>query len=234
MPTRAHLAHATLALTSGILLALALPPSHHGWIAWFALVPCLTMRRHVSPVMLLPLCLLMVVPSASTQATMLGVSTLGFRYALAAVVGVPFLFGLAAAAGLTLERQIENRTTRALVFPCLTVAVEALLQTMLPGLPVPSLAWTQTPDSVLIQSGLALASPLPVTFLIVLTNVGIEEGSDWLLHSRRGSWRTAPLPVATALAALLFTANVIYGVARSSGSSEPVGPSTGNEKEAES
>jgi apolipoprotein N-acyltransferase len=208
-----------LAVASGLLLALALPPAHVSWIAWLAFTPLLVARRHLSPAELVAVCGLAVLPSAWTQASSLGVTRLGFPLVATMLVGGPLLFGIAAGVALACERRIANGAVRAFVFPFFATGAEALLHSLLPGLLVPSVAWTQATDSVLIHSGLAVASPLPVTFLIVLTNVGIEDAVDWM-RGTGGSVRVARVPPAAILAFLLFAANLAYGIARSSIPSE--------------
>jgi len=204
------------ALVSGILLMLALPPFHHGWIAWFALVPLLAMRQRSSTMTLLGITSLTLLPSATALAKLFGLPAIGVAVAVGAVVGFSFLFGVAAAIALWLERLLPRSIARPFAFPCMTVAVEAFMQIMLPDLPVPSLAWSQTPGSIFIQSGMQIGSALPVTFLIVLTNVGIADAIGWVRHGSPGESHVSLPPLTTALATLLFVANAVFGIVQSS------------------
>jgi hypothetical protein len=155
-----------------------------------------------------------------TVGTMLGLLGIPVGYRIGVLLGVPALCSGGSVLGVALERHVRSGAARALVLPGLVALIEGLLRVALPGIPVPSLAWSQRPDSLLIHSGLALGTPLPVTFLIVLTNVGIADAMCWLQEWHSG--RPSRLPMAATLAVLAFVSNLAFGFARSTTTEVPI------------
>lgn len=214
--TGRRLVEASCAAASGILLAAALPPYSRSPLAWVALVPLLVLRRDRTPLRLAVLAAGAILPPLWTVGTMLGLLGIPTTSRAAIVIGVPALVAAGTLAGIVAERRLRSPLVRALVAPLLLAAIEGALRATFDAYPVPSLAWSQPPNGLLIHVGLAVGTPLPVTFLIALTNVGIADAilaSREALRAPRSPWR---VPVATALAVLSFTANLAFGYVRAS------------------
>ncbi len=221
MATHRRLVEAGRALATGTLLAAALPPSSHSPLVWCALVPLLSARAELPLPRLATLAALAILPPLWTVGTMLGLLGIPVPYRIGVLLGVPTLCAAGTAIGLVMERRLAAPILRALVFPGLVTAIEGMLRIALPAIPVPSLAWSQRPDGLLIHVGLALGTPLPVTFLIVLTNVGIADGIRWLRDMWRSTQQGRPFPVAATLAVLTFVSNLAFGVVRASTAGAP-------------
>ncbi|MDY0268726.1 apolipoprotein N-acyltransferase [Trichloromonas sp.] len=200
---------AALSLLSGLLLALAFPRPDFSWLAWFGLVPLLTvMERHpfrsgfVAGCAFFGLVLYWLNIVMTTYGRMHPFFSLVAYVLLVAYLAL--FFGLATWAVCRFREQLGR--SYLLTLPVVWVALEFLRSFLLSGFPWASLGYSQQNREVLLQS-VDLFGVHGLSFLIVFANVLVFQ--LWRSLARRGSEPLSRSGVAIGL--LLIIAAHAYG-----------------------
>lgn len=183
-----------LAILTGVLFALALPPFDQAWLAWFAAAPLLIGSQERRPLEAIGLGLISGVIAGFVHVGLAG-DTTARLYGYLPYMYVAGIFCVQAVAGAVFRRYRQGAPWMVFI-ACLGVALEWL--TSFSPLPV-TIALSQFQSIPLIQID-ALTGLWGISFLLWLANAAIAE----TILSRRLRVSVVALPAAMAIAAVCY------------------------------